>query len=77
MINEKILLGFPVDFKDICQIYPPKVNDVCGDKDFPFWQALFTITQEDLNDAYSKEDIDYLCDEVYEIDKGMMRKRSV
>ena len=27
--------------------------------------------------SHSKEDIDYLCDEVYEIDKGMMRKRSV
>jgi len=60
MINEKILLGFPVDFKDICQIYPPKVNDVCGDKDFPFWQALFTMTQEDLNDAYSKEDVNLI-----------------
>ena len=58
MINEKILLGFPVDFKDICQIYPPTVNDVCGDNDFLICQALFTMTQEELEDAYDKEGIE-------------------
>ena len=60
MINEKIFLGFPVDFKDVCQIYPPTVNDVCGDKDFLICQTLFTMTQEDLDDAYAKEDIDQI-----------------
>lgn len=60
MINEKILLGFPVDFKDICQIYPPTVNDVCGDNDFLICQALFTMTQEDLEDAYDKEGIEQI-----------------
>lgn len=58
MIDEKIFLGFPIEFKDICQIYPPTVNDVCGDKDFFIYQSLFTMTQEDLEDAYSKENID-------------------
>ena len=60
MINEKILLGFPVDFKNICQIYPPKVNDVCGDSDFLICQALFTMTQEELEDAYDKEGIEQI-----------------
>ena len=57
MINERIFLGFPIKFKDVCQIYPPTVNDVCGDDDFAFCQILFTITQEDLEDAYVEENV--------------------
>ena len=52
MIDEKIFLGYPIDFKDICQIYPPTVNDVVGNKDFFIYQSLFTMTQEELEDAY-------------------------
>ena len=50
MIDERILLGFPIDFKDICQIYPPTVNDVVGNKDFGIYQSLFTMTQEQIQD---------------------------
>ena len=57
MINEKIFLGYPIDFKDVCKIYPPKVKDVCGDADFAFCQTLFTITQEELEDAYVNENV--------------------
>ena len=56
MINDKIFLGFPIDFKDICQIYPPTVNDVVGNKDFIVYQSLFTITQEELDEAYLKDE---------------------
>ena len=56
MIDERIFLGYPIDFKDICQIYPPTVNDVIGNKDFLIYQSLLTMTQEDLNDAYLKDD---------------------
>ena len=52
MIDERVFLGYPIDFKDICQIYPPTVNDVCGKKDFLIYQSLFTMTQEELEDAY-------------------------
>lgn len=58
MINERVLLGFPIDFKDVCQVYPPTVNDVIGDKDFGLLRSLLTMTQEDLTDAYTKEEID-------------------
>ena len=57
MIDEKIFLGFPIDFKDICKVYPPKVKDICGDADFAFCQTLFTITQEELEDAYVNENV--------------------
>ena len=56
MINDKIFLGFPIKFKDICNIYPPKVSDVVGNDRFNVYQSLFTITQEELDEAYLKEE---------------------
>ena len=56
MIDERILLGFPIDFKDICQVYPPTVNDVVGNKDFGIYQSLFTITQEELDKAFLQDE---------------------
>lgn len=56
MIDERILLGFPLDLKGVCQVYPPTVNDVVGNKDFLIYQSLFTMTQEDLNDAYGQDE---------------------
>ena len=56
MINEKVFLGLPIEFEDICKIYPPKVNDVVGNDDFMIYQSLFTMTQEDLDEAYLKDE---------------------
>ena len=56
MIDERILLGFPIDFKDVCQIYPPTVNDVVGNKDFGIYQSLFTMTQEELDKAFLQDE---------------------
>ena len=56
MIDDRVLLGFPIKFKDICKIYPPTVNDVSGNEYFSIYNALFTITQEDLNDEYLKDE---------------------
>ena len=56
MINDKILLGFPIQFKDICKVYPPKVKDVIGNEDFMIYQSLFIITQEELDEAYLKDE---------------------
>ena len=56
MINDKIFLGFPIEFKDICKIYPPTVNDVVGNKDFVIYQSLFTISQNELDEAYLKDE---------------------
>ena len=80
MIDEKIFLGYPIDFKDICQIYPPTVNDVVGNKDFLIYQSLFTMTQEELEDAYAESNIEtiptpfqYLLMNYYQ-DEGMREK---
>ena len=56
MIDDRVLLGFPIPFKNICKIYPPTVNDVSGNEFFSIYNALFTITQEDLNDEYLKDE---------------------
>ena len=56
MINDKVFLGFPIQFKDICKVYPPKVNDVVGNDDFMIYQSLFVITQEELDEAYLKDE---------------------
>jgi hypothetical protein len=56
MINEKVFLGYPIPFKDICNIYPPKVKDIVGNDEAIQWQALFTMSQEELDDAYRNED---------------------
>lgn len=55
MINDKIFLGFPINFKDICKIYPPKVNDVVGNENFNIYLSIFTITQEELDEIYLKD----------------------
>ena len=57
MIDEKVFLGFPLNFKDVCKIYPPKVKDVCGDSDFAYCQTMLEITQEELEDAYANENV--------------------
>lgn len=56
MIDEKVFLGYPLEFGDVCQVYPPTVNDVIGNKDFLIYQSLFTMTQEDLDEAYAKNE---------------------
>lgn len=56
MIDDRVLLGFPITFKNICKVYPPTVNDVSGNEHFSIYHALFTITQEDLNDEYLKNE---------------------
>ena len=56
MIDSRVFLGYPIDFKDICQVYPPTVNDVVGNKDFSIYQTLFTMTQEELEDAYAQDE---------------------
>ena len=56
MINDKVFLGYPIPFKDICHIYPPKVKDIVGNDEAIQWQALFTMSQEELEDAYRNED---------------------
>lgn len=55
MINDKIFLGYPINFNDICEIYPPKVKDVVNNENFRTYHSLFTMTQEELDEEYLKD----------------------
>lgn len=57
MINERIFLGYPIDFKKKCYIYPPKVNEVVGNKNYGEYYKLLTTSQEDLEDIYLESNI--------------------
>ena len=52
MIDPNFFLGYPVPFKDICKVYPPKVKDILNNKDYPVYKKLFLSCQEDIEDEY-------------------------
>lgn len=57
MINPKAFLSLPINFNDICYIYPAKVKDIVGNKNFPAFRSLLTSSQEDLQDLYAEKNI--------------------
>lgn len=54
MINA--FLKLPINFKDICKIYPPSINDILTTQDYGSFNTLFTISQEDLEDEFLKNE---------------------
>lgn len=54
MIN--CFLKLPFKFKDICTIYPPSVEETLLDPYFMNYKVLFTISQEELEDEFIKQD---------------------
>lgn len=59
MIKEAAVLGLPINFQDICLVYPPKNKDISliGFNTFMEYVSLLTLTQEDLDDIYIKKNI--------------------
>ena len=64
MIDSNFLLALPKPFKDICEIYPPKVKDVVGSKDFNIYQTMLTISQEELDKDFHKDLVNGTVDRV-------------
>ena len=58
MINQNVLLGYPIEFKDICMLYPPKVKDVLGNLNFGKYNKLLTYAQEEIEDDYVENKLD-------------------
>ena len=51
MINTaQSFLGLPTPFKDYCMIYPPTIKETLENPNFNKYLALFTISQEDIED---------------------------
>lgn len=55
MINS--FLKIPINFKNICKIYPPCLNDVISNKDYGYYHNIFTISQEDIEDLYVEQNL--------------------
>lgn len=53
MINERILFGYPIEFNDVCLIYPPKNGEIIQLGYDNFWRLVsyLTVTYEDLYDV--------------------------
>ena len=51
MINEKVLLGTPLNFEG-AKIYPPKVKDVVENDQAFLYLALLTEKQETLDEEF-------------------------
>ena len=58
MISEKTLIGAPIKFMDICNIYPPKVKEIILENNFGIYKKLLTISQEEIEDEYVEKNLD-------------------
>ena len=54
MNNASIFLGLPSDFKQKFLVYPPTVKQVVGNKKFSQYRMLLTLSQEELEDIFIK-----------------------
>lgn len=59
MINAKFFLGLPEPFQKVCWIYPPKIQDILNNQDYPVYRKLFLSTQEDIEDEYVEAGISF------------------
>ena len=48
----------PQRFGDICKIYPPSVNEIIDNPNFPLYRKLLTISQEEIEDLYIEKNIE-------------------
>lgn len=58
MTNLAFYFGEPVEFKNICFVYPPKVKDVALNKEYYLYMKLLTFSQEEIEDEYVEHGID-------------------
>lgn len=54
MIDPYSFLGRPINFNDLCKIYPPKIQEVLDEKNYPVYRKLFLSSQEDIEDEYAE-----------------------
>ena len=55
MIDAYSFLGLPIRFEDICVVYPPKIQKVLDERNYPVYKKLFLSTQEDIEDEYAEQ----------------------
>lgn len=55
MINS--FLKLPINFSNICKIYPPSINDIYNTKDYALYHNFLTLSQEDIEDLYVEQNL--------------------
>lgn len=55
MSKATFFCGYPVEFKSICLVYPPKIKDVVS-PNFNIYEKVLTLSQEEIEDEYNKEE---------------------
>lgn len=55
MINPSFLLGRPVQFRTLCKVYPPKINEVLDNTNYPVYKKLLLSSQEDIEDEWVEQ----------------------
>ena len=51
-MNERFFLGYPVEFKNLCLIYPPKIKEVINTKNYGVYNHILTLSQEEIEDEF-------------------------
>lgn len=59
MLDPKIFLKLPVNFKNKFYIYPPSINEAIGNEDFGVYQKIFTLSQEEIEDDFVNSGQDF------------------
>ena len=57
MIDPTIFLGLPVEFGNICKVYPPKIKDVVSKPKIMQLFKLLTYSQEEIEDLFADKKI--------------------
>lgn len=58
MIDPAVFLGEPIEFKEICKVYPPKVKEVIANPQTQRYIMILCWCQEDIDDILNKKNID-------------------
>lgn len=59
MLDPKVFLKLPLNFKNKFYIYPPSMKEVIGNDEFGMYQKVFTMSQEELEDEFAKKQKDF------------------
>ena len=51
-------LGYPIEFKKLCLVYPPKIKDVVGNPRYHQLAKTLTLSQEEIEDEFVQAGID-------------------
>lgn len=55
-MDQRILMRLPLPFGNICEVYPPSLNEVLGNKGYRLYTNLLTLSQEDIWDSLAENE---------------------